>query len=100
MVTNHCTVSGERKEQMYMCMYMYTVHVYVHDIYSCLLHILCVLQGLLSDDQVASAPILILGNKIDIPGACSEDELRTVFSLHGRTTGKVRRKLWCMYTTS
>ena len=48
-----------------------------------------VLQGLLSDDQVATAPILILGNKIDIPGACSEDELRTLFSLHGRTTGKV-----------
>ena len=47
------------------------------------------LQGLLSDDQVATAPILILGNKIDIPGACSEDELRTIFSLHGRTTGKV-----------
>ena len=44
----------------------------------------------MSDEQVASAPILILGNKIDVPGACSEDELRTIFSLHGRTTGKVR----------
>ena len=48
-----------------------------------------ILQGLLSDEQVGNAPILVLGNKIDVPGACSEDELRTVFSLHGRTTGKV-----------
>jgi GTP-binding protein SAR1 len=44
----------------------------------------------MSDEQVSNAPILILGNKIDVPGACSEDELRTIFSLHGRTTGKVR----------
>ena len=83
------------------CVYMYmyivltttrTLYMYM---YSCSNHVRCVLcvQGLLSDDQVASAPILILGNKIDIPGACSEDELRTVFSLHGRTTGKVGLKL-------
>ena len=43
----------------------------------------------MSDEQVANAPILVLGNKIDVPGAVSEDELRTIFALHGRTTGKV-----------
>ena len=31
----------------------------------------------------------MLGNKIDIPGAASEDEVRHVFGLHGQTTGKV-----------
>ena len=49
----------------------------------------CISQGLMSDEQVASAPILVLGNKIDVPGACSEEEMRTIFALHGRTTGKV-----------
>ena len=47
-------------------------------------------QSLLTDEQVSDAPILILGNKIDRPGAISEDELRSVFGLHGQTTGKVR----------
>ena len=56
----------------------------------------------MSDEQVADAPILILGNKIDVPGACSEDELRTILSLHGRTTGKVwvqwsARVVCCMF---
>lgn len=46
-------------------------------------------QSLLTDEQVATCPVLILGNKIDIPGAASEDELRAVFGLHGQTTGKV-----------
>lgn len=47
------------------------------------------LQSLLTDEQVSDAPILILGNKIDRPGAISEDEIRTIFGLHGQTTGKV-----------
>jgi len=46
------------------------------------------LDSLLSDEQIANAPVLILGNKIDIPGACSEDEIRHLFGLHGQTTGK------------
>lgn len=46
------------------------------------------LESLLRDEQIASAPVLILGNKIDIPGAASEDEIRQMFSLHGQTTGK------------
>ena len=48
------------------------------------------LQSLLSDEQVAGAPVLILGNKIDVPGAASEDEIRHMFGLHGQTTGRVR----------
>jgi len=47
------------------------------------------LQSLLADEQIASAPILILGNKIDLPGAASEDEIRHLFGLHSLTTGKV-----------
>ena len=46
-------------------------------------------QSLLTDEQVANAPVLILGNKIDKPGAASEDEIRHHFGLHGQTTGKV-----------
>lgn len=48
------------------------------------------IQSLLTDEQVANAPVLILGNKIDISGAASEDEIRHWFGLHNLTTGKVR----------
>lgn len=47
-------------------------------------------QSLLTDEQLANVPVLILGNKIDKPGAASEDELRNFFGLYGQTTGKVR----------
>ena len=46
------------------------------------------LDSLLTDEQLANCPILILGNKIDRPGACSEEELRQGFGLYGQTTGK------------
>lgn len=46
------------------------------------------LDSLLTDEQLANCPVLILGNKIDKPGAASEDELRMEFHLHGQTTGK------------
>lgn len=46
------------------------------------------LDSLLADEQISSAPILILGNKIDKPGAASEDEIRHYFGLFGQTTGK------------
>jgi len=46
------------------------------------------LESLLRDEQIMQAPVLVLGNKIDIPGAASEDEIRAVFNLHGQTTGK------------
>jgi GTP-binding protein SAR1 len=44
------------------------------------------LDQLLTDEQVANVPVLILGNKIDKPGACSEEQLRGFFQMC--TTGK------------
>ncbi|KAI3460759.1 hypothetical protein Pfo_017422 [Paulownia fortunei] len=46
------------------------------------------LDALLSDEALANVPFLILGNKIDIPYAASEDELRFHLGLTGVTTGK------------
>ncbi|XP_065891066.1 small COPII coat GTPase SAR1B-like isoform X2 [Dysidea avara] len=46
------------------------------------------LDSLLAVEQIAMAPILVLGNKIDKPGAASEEEIRHVLGLHGQTTGK------------
>lgn len=46
------------------------------------------LDSLMADEQLASCPILILGNKIDLPGAVSEDWVRQYFGLYGQTTGK------------
>lgn len=47
------------------------------------------LVSLLTDETLSSCPVLILGNKIDLPGAASEDELRMYYDLYGQTTGKV-----------
>jgi len=47
------------------------------------------LDNLLSNSDLSKIPILILGNKIDIPRALSEDELRIAMGLHTNlTTGK------------
>ncbi|KAH7513449.1 hypothetical protein FEM48_Zijuj12G0201100 [Ziziphus jujuba var. spinosa] len=46
------------------------------------------LDALLSDESLANVPFLILGNKIDIPYAASEDELRYHMGLTNFTTGK------------
>lgn len=46
------------------------------------------LDSLLLDEQVANCPVLILGNKIDKPGALGEQEIRQIFNLNGLTTGK------------
>lgn len=50
------------------------------------------LDSLLTDEALSNCPVLILGNKIDKPGAASEDELRNVFGLYQLTTGKVSTK--------
>ncbi|XP_066150610.1 small COPII coat GTPase SAR1B isoform X2 [Euwallacea fornicatus] len=46
------------------------------------------LDSLLTDESLANCPVLILGNKIDLPSAASEDELRNFLALYGQTTGK------------
>jgi GTP-binding protein SAR1 len=46
------------------------------------------LDALLTDEQLSNCPVLILGNKIDKPGAISEEEVRGYFGLHGQTSGK------------
>lgn len=47
------------------------------------------LDSLLLDESLSTCPVLILGNKIDKPGAASEDEVRHFFGLFQLTTGKV-----------
>lgn len=46
------------------------------------------LDALLSDETLTNVPFLILGNKIDIPYAASEDELSYYIGLTNFTTGK------------
>jgi len=42
---------------------------------------------LTGDDTLKDVPFLVLGNKIDLPGAASEEEIRSVLGLH-QTSGK------------
>ena len=46
------------------------------------------LDSLLSSEDLAEVPFLVLGNKIDLGRAASEDELRIQLGLHNNTTGK------------
>ena len=54
----------------------------------------CELESLLSDEQLANCPLLILGNKIDKIGAAGESDIRSFFKLYGRTTGRVNKNLF------
>lgn len=51
------------------------------------------LDSLLTDESLSNCPVLILGNKIDKPGAASEDEIRNFFGLYQLTTGKVNMSI-------
>eukprot|EP00164_Ancoracysta_twista_P000669 GFYU01000887.1.p2 GENE.GFYU01000887.1~~GFYU01000887.1.p2 ORF type:complete len:193 (+),score=65.34 GFYU01000887.1:93-671(+) len=46
------------------------------------------LDGLLAGEDLQNVPFLVLGNKIDMPRAASEDELRHALGLTNLTTGK------------
>ena len=48
------------------------------------------LQGLLGTQGLTDVPFLILANKIDVPQAASEEEVRGALGLHNMTTGKGR----------
>lgn len=46
------------------------------------------LDSLLGDQTLAEVPFLILGNKIDMPRAASEEELRTALGIQHLLTGR------------
>uniref|UniRef100_F1L909 small monomeric GTPase n=1 Tax=Ascaris suum TaxID=6253 RepID=F1L909_ASCSU len=46
------------------------------------------LESLLTDEQVASCPVLVLGNKIDKPNALGEEQLKWHLGISNITTGK------------
>lgn len=49
------------------------------------------LESLISDEQVATCPILVLGNKIDKPNALSEEQLKWHLGIPNLCTGKVNK---------
>lgn len=51
------------------------------------------LSNLLNDDALSGVPVLILGNKIDLPTASSDAELRHFLGLTNMTTGRDRVNL-------
>ena len=62
------------------------------------------LDALMTDDSLADVPILVLGNKIDVPQAASEEELRAYMGLRetygksgsgGQTSGRPLEVFMC-----
>ncbi|CAM6112182.1 unnamed protein product [Calypogeia fissa] len=51
------------------------------------------LDGLVFDETLAEVPLLVLGNKVDIPYATSEEELKYNLGLSEIATGKGKVKL-------
>jgi len=53
------------------------------------------LNNLLNQEALAQVPFCVLGNKIDIPTACSEDELRNALGLYQQVTfGREKPQNW------
>ena len=50
------------------------------------------LDGILREQMTEKCPVLILGNKIDIPSAASEEQIKEYFNLYSHTTGKKNDK--------
>ena len=48
-------------------------------------------QSLLTSDELAHVPFLVLGNKIDVPRAVSEEQLRYALGLQNTFGKEVRR---------
>ena len=44
----------------------------------------------MTQDELKDVPFVILGNKIDLPGAASPEEIKNAFGLHAMCTGQVR----------
>jgi len=51
------------------------------------------LESLMTDEQVAGCPILVLGNKIDKANAYGEDHLKYYLGVQSFCTGKVSRNV-------
>lgn len=49
-------------------------------------------QQLLTGESLERVPFVVLGNKIDLPGAASEEELRTTLGLTDTYGKEVRRR--------
>jgi signal recognition particle receptor subunit beta len=51
-------------------------------------------QSLLTSDELAHVPFLVLGNKIDVPRAVSEEQLRYALGLQNTFGKEVRGVAW------